>query len=192
MMRTERLFTKEELDILRACVGQVLKSFEAVVVARDNMAWQTVRLRFADVAVDISNKEETICIGEDFETDDVGVLQVKRASDEPLSIDEIEQPSCCYGVETRVCNVLCVENGVDIFDDGKLVNSRDYVQAVVMELDDGRSLVLDKQTWFGELLAFTLTDSWKAALRDESEDWLDDEDEPSTHFEFHSKAVSVL
>ena len=52
--------------------------------------------------------------------------------------------------------------------------------------------MLDKETWFSEMIAVKIGEDPLALAYDGAADWEDDPDEdPSTHYEFSSRVVSL-
>ncbi|MBQ6452795.1 MAG: hypothetical protein IJJ14_00385, partial [Coriobacteriales bacterium] len=177
-------FSVEELRLLESAKGQVLQRSDAVVVARDDLSWKTVRLHFADLHFDVNNQLGTIEVDEFGSLEEFGLLSVQAASDSKLIIPGVAADTTVMQIDRTIVSIEVVSDYVDIYGDGQPVASITYPQAIVFHTEEG-DIVLDKEVWFSEMIAVKIGESARELLYDESVNWVDELDEsPSTHYEF--------
>ena len=64
MGTANKRFTAHELKLLANVKGKTLERVDACIVARGDMAWNTVRLHFEDCALDVNNRLGEITVDE--------------------------------------------------------------------------------------------------------------------------------
>lgn len=191
MQIADKRFSAEEIQLLASMAGQKLCSIDAVVVARDNLAWNTVRLHFAEVHVDLNNYLGEIVVDEFGSIDEFGLLSVSPASSEQLEIAEVGANTKTIDVGRKITEVQVVNNIIDVFGDGEKVATVVYPQAVVLMHDQG-FIVLDKENWFSEMIAVKMANRIEGLIYDDSVNWEDDpEEDPSTHYSFRTETVAL-
>ena len=63
----------------------------------------------------------------------------------------------------------------------------EYPQAIALRTESG-VIMFDKEVWFSETIVIKRGESIDELLYDESVNWEDDpEEDPTTHFEFHTE-----
>lgn len=172
----------ESAALLTRAIGSRIISLDAAIVASDNIAWSVVRVFFDSFVVDVRCDLENRTISEDSETEEYGVLSAALAPDEPLVVNGTSARTMTCPVEAVVKDVLFLDGTVDAFWDGDQVNSRAFTQAIAFKLGEFDWLVLDKETWFGDMIAVNRGERLCELARDSSVDWDDDPDLPEQHF----------
>ena len=172
----------ESAALLMQSIGSRIVSLDAAIVASDNIAWNVVRITFDSFALDVRCDLEDRTISEDSETEEYGVLSVLLASDEPLVVNGTSARTLTCPVEAVVKDVLVLDGRVDAFWDGEQVNSRVFTQAIGFKLGEYDWLVLDKETWFGDMIAINRGERLDELVRDSSIDWEKDPETPEQHF----------
>ncbi len=168
----------EERSILRDMVGRELLTVDAAVVARGDLSWNTVRLHLDGADVDVDNRLADIVVD--------GLLSVRRSSLETLALPDVGADTTTRPVHKVVTGVSVLVDDVSIHGGGTPVASLSYPQAILVGLGD-ECLVLDKETWFSEMIAVKAGPDPLALAYDGAADWEDDPDEdPTTHYEFSS------
>ena len=191
MEAVDKGFSADEKLILKDMVGRELISVDTVIVARGDLSWNTVRLHLDGAAVDVDNFLGDVEVDELGTIEEFGLLSVRRSSPEKLSLPDVGTDTTVGGIGRAVTGVFVIVNDVGVYGEGALVASLSYPQAIAIELD-GKYLVLDKETWFSEMIAVKIGEDPLALAYDGAADWEDDPDEdPSTHYEFSSRVVSL-
>lgn len=191
MEAVDKGFSADEKLILKDMVGRELISVDTVIVARGDLSWNTVRLHLDGADVDVDNFLGDVEVDELGTIEEFGLLSVRRSSPEKLSLPDVGTDTTVGGIDRAVTGVFVIVNDVGVYGEGALVASLSYPQAIAIELD-GKYLVLDKETWFSEMIAVKIGEDPLALAYDGAADWEDDPDEdPSTHYEFSSRVVSL-
>ena len=186
MTSTDKGLSPEERSILRDMVGRELLTVDAVIVARGDLSWNTVRLHLDGAAVDVDNRLADIVVDELGTIEEFGLLSVRRSSLETLALPDVGADTTTRPVGRVVTGVSVLADEVTIHGGGTPVASLSYPQAILVGLGDER-LVLDKETWFSEMIAVKAGPDPLALAYDGAADWEDDPDEdPTTHYEFSS------
>ncbi len=181
--------THEMKDILRSILGKCVTRIEGTQLF-DGVFWDVVRIRLEDgSAVDVRNCLEELVLGDDGETEELGVVSIGRGQAGPPRFEGMDDP-VFLDVQQAVRRVGLVQNRVVVSSAGQRLSDRSYIQATILELSDGMMLAIDKQTWFEEMLVVSMGRCVEELIRDESVDWEDDPlDAPLDHFDFSSELV---
>ena len=191
MSETDKSFTSEEIAVLESMLGKSLGSIDAVIVARSDLSWNTVRLHFNDLNVDINNHLGEIEVDELGSLEEFGLLSVASAPETKLELPEVSAETSSIEIEKTITSIKIVSDSIVVYGDGTPVATITYPQAVILEHEDG-VIVLDKECWFSEMIAVKQGKDAENLIYDESVNWEDDPDEdPSTHFEF-STAMQMV
>ena len=169
----------------------MLRSVDAVIVARDNMSWNVVRLHFDGLDLDIRNTLSDIKIDEFGTLEEFGLLSVQVADGAILQVSETHTDATVLDMNMLLRGIWVQVNRVDVYGDDQLVASVLYPQALGFELDEG-VLVLDKEEWFSEMIAVKYARGTAPAVYDECVNWEDDSAEDSgTHYEFSAERIRL-
>lgn len=184
MSSTDKSFTIDEQAILRDVYGRMLESIDAVIVARSDLSWNTVRLHLDGLDVDINNHLGEIEVDELGSLEEFGLMSVGHASEAMLEIPEVSAATTTMKIDKVIIGIRVISNVIVVHGDGKPVATITYPQAIVLE-HAGGVIVIDKECWFSEMLAIKQGKNAEALLYDESINWEDDpEEDPTTHYEF--------
>ncbi len=192
MKVTNKVFKENEVEFLLKAKSRTLKSVDLIVVARDNLGWNTARIHINDdINIDLNNNLESIVIDEFGNSDEFGILSLDRSSNKVLELADVCENASTFIINKRIKDVLLVEDTISVFGNEKKVSELSYVQAIAFDLEDG-FLVLDKETWFSEMIAIKEGNDLQELIYDDSANWEDSiEDDPTTHYEFNSKIVKL-
>lgn len=191
MSETDKSFTSEEIAVLESMLGKSLGSIDAVIVARSDLSWNTVRLHFNDLNVDINNHLGEIEVDELGSLEEFGLLSVASAPETKLELPEVSAETSSIEIEKTITSIKIVSDSIVVYGDGTPVATITYPQAVILEHEDG-AIVLDKECWFSEMIAVKQGKDAENLIYDESVNWEDDPNEdPSTHFEFSTAIQTV-
>ena len=183
MAVANKRFTAHELGLLASIKGETLERIDACIVARGDMAWNTVRLHFGNFSLDVNNRLGEITVDELGTVDEFGLMSVSVAGNATLNVPEASPETTVIPVEKRVVSVAVVDDIVEVYGNGKQVASIAYPQAILFDLGD-EWLVLDKETWFEETIAVKAGADPTLLVYDDTVNWADDLDEdPTTHYE---------
>jgi hypothetical protein len=184
MSSTDKSFTIDELAILRDVCGRTLESIDAVIVARSDLSWNTVRLHLDGLDVDINNHLGEIEVDELGSLEEFGLMSVNHASGATVEIPEVSAATTTMEIGKVIIGVRVISNVIVVHGDGAPVATITYPQAIILEHTDG-VIVLDKECWFSEMLAVKQGENAGALVYDESINWEDNpEEDPTTHYEF--------
>ena len=191
MSETNKSFTSEEIAVLGSMLGKSLGSIDAVIVARSDLSWNTVRLHFNDLNVDINNHLGEIEVDELGSLEEFGLLSVARSPKTKLELPEVSAETSSIEVGKTITCIKIVSDSIVVYGEGSPVATITYPQAVILEHEDG-VVVLDKECWFSEMIAVKQGKDAEDLIYDESVNWEDDpEEDPSTHFEFSTAIQTV-
>lgn len=190
MSKTDKSFTRGEAQILRGMVGRPLDFLDAVVVARGDMSWNSVRLHQADFAIDVNVSLGEIPVDELGTAEEFGLLAVVPAPDETLSLPDVSVGTTVVEVGKPILGVTVVNDEVEVFGDGASVATISYPQAIVIDLGD-EFLVLDKESWFSETIAVKRGARWEPLVYDDSPNWEKDPEDPGTRYEYRSYSLTL-
>ena len=184
MSYSDKSFSTQERQLLKKMVGAALESIDAVIVARGDCSWNTVRLHFNGFSIDVNNRLGEIVVDEFGTLDEFGLLSIAETASEKLDIPEASPNTTTYQIGKPVRSVEVLSDVISVFGDGIEVATIKYPQAIVMGVGDD-FIVLDKEVWFSEMIALKRGVSADELLYDDSINWEDNhEEDPGTHFEF--------
>lgn len=183
MIKTNKSLSNEEISIIREMLGQKLVAIDAVIVARSNLSWNTVRLHFDGLDIDFNNRLGDLEVDEYGTIEEFGLMSVARADSSTLNVSEASASTTVMEIGKTVTGVRIVSDEIVVHGDGLPVAEIVYPQAIVLELEDG-VIVLDKECWFSEMIAIKQGEDAESLIYDESVNWADDSEDPSTHYEF--------
>lgn len=190
MSGVNKTINADGMKVLRDIVDEAIVSLEAVIVARDNVAWGVVRLNTALGAVEVRNHVEELPINNEGETEEFGVLSVKVANGD-FVVDDVDQEASLCPLDEMVAGITLVNGRVVTYENGEAIVDRSYTQAIVFELASGEHLVLDKGAWFSEMISINMGPEPSVFISDDSEDWEDDPEEPSIHYGWERAFVQI-
>ena len=191
MGTANKRFTAHELKLLANVKGKTLERVDACIVARGDMAWNTVRLHFEDCALDVNNRLGEITVDELGTVDEFGLMSISVASVETLDVPEASPQTTIIPVGKRVEGITVVDDIVEVFGDGNPVANIAYPQAILFDLGD-EWLSLDKETWFEETIAIKAGTDPALLVYDDTINWADDPDEdPTTHYEASTQRMEL-
>lgn len=178
-------------ELLRSAIGSVITSLDAVIVARDNVAWNTVRVNTTAGSFDVSNLVEDLPVNGDGDVEGFGVLSLAEAATPTLEVDGVDRDVTTCPIGEAAAGVTLVNGRVTTFDEGTALVRRAYTQAIAFELQSGDLLVLDKGAWFGEMISIAMGTTLGDLVYDDSADWEDDPEEPSVHFAWERDLIRI-
>ena len=191
MEDTNKTFSPRELELLASFKGAVLETIDACIVARGDMAWNTVRLHSDAGCVDVNNRLGEVTVDELGTVDEFGLMSVSEAEGNILDVPEASPETTVIPVGKRVAGVSVVNSRIDVHGNGELVARITYPQAILLDLGD-EWLVLDKETWFDETIAIKAGANPVELVYDDSVNWADDpEEDPTTHYEVSSGIITL-
>ena len=191
MERSNNRFSRAEESLLKGVVGQRLISIDAVLAAPPDGSWNTVRLHFEGLDIDINNSLSRLVVDELGTLEEFGLLSVAESRREVLSIPEVGADTSVFKVDGVLTGVSVINNVIDIYGEGNLVAKIEYPQAVALHIGSD-IILLDKEVWFSEMIVIKRGQSIDDLLYDESVNWQDNPDEdPTTHFEFRVEIQTI-
>ena len=173
---------QEGIELLREARGTTMVSLEAVIIARNDMAWGTVRIHLADAVIDIAVGLQDLPLNSDGDVEEFGVLTVSEAEPGSLSVEGVDKEAEWYNVGMPVTGITLVNDHVSAFEGGRETMERSFTQAIVFTLADGSHLVLDKGAWFSEMITIGKGAAWEDCVYDSSQDWENDPEEPEVRY----------
>lgn len=187
MEHADKRFSKEEESLLKRIKGSRLLAIDAVLAAPPDNSWNTVRLHFDNFDLDINNSLHDIVVDELGTLEEFGLLSIAKTTKKTLEIPEVGADTSTFEIGRTVERITIVNDIADIYGDGSLVARIEYPQAIALHTESG-IIMLDKEVWFSEMIAIKKGRSIDGILYDDSVNWEDDpEEDPSTHFEFHTE-----
>jgi hypothetical protein len=185
MIELDNLLHEKERKLLRSCIGKQLRQFQGVMLG--DAAWHTVRLETAGPAIDITCTKTLQQVDDAGNTDEFGTMKVSIAKPETLHVPDIEGDAETRTLDGTITGVHIANERISVTVRGKTVSTRQSTQAIILELDDSSSLVVDRGVWFSEMLVVSRGNYVGSMLYDGSQDWEDDPDEdPDTHYDYAS------
>ena len=187
MEHANKRFSQSEESLLKQMKGSKLLFIDAVLAAPPDNSWNTVRLHLEDFDVDINNYLNEIVVDEFGALEEFGLLSVVEASKGSLDIPEVGTDTTSFEINEDVIAVSVVNDIAEIYGNGELVAKLEYPQAIALRTESG-VIMFDKEVWFSETIVIKRGESIDELLSDESVNWEDDpEEDPTTHFEFHTE-----
>lgn len=183
MIPENHMFSQAELDLLLSAKGKTLRTIDAAIVARDDFAWNTVRLHFDGLNLDVNNRLGEIDVDELGTLEEFGLLSISQGATERLALAEVSVGITVISVDSPVNEIEVVVDNAEVFGDGRRVASLAYPQAVIFHCADD-VIVLDKEVWFSEMIAVKRGETDEGLVYDDGVNWEDDPEDPSTHYEF--------
>jgi hypothetical protein len=191
MRLTDKRFTEAENDLLRRAKGKRLLSIDAAIVAPPDRGWETVRLHFDGLDLDVNDFLGDVVIDENGTVEEFGLMSVCESTAEPLDLPGVGSGTTVFDVGETVASVMVANDCIDTYENGSLVTTFLYPQAVVFRTDRG-FVVLDKGVWFSDMIAVKRGSTLDGLIYDESKNWEDDPDEdPTTHYEFRLESYEL-
>ncbi|MDO4806741.1 MAG: hypothetical protein Q4A07_05780 [Coriobacteriales bacterium] len=174
--------TGEGVELLGAIKGATISALEAVIAARENMAWRTVRIHLGDAAVDVTVSLRNLPVNSEGDVEEFGTLAVSVAGPGTLRVEGVDKETEWRDVGAKVAGITLVNDHVVASEHGQVIMERSFTQVIVFDLADDSSLVLDKGTWFSEMIAIGAGEVWRNLVYESSQDWADDPEEPSVRY----------
>ncbi|MDO4539099.1 MAG: hypothetical protein Q4B54_13125 [Coriobacteriales bacterium] len=185
MLNTDCAIKGADAALLKNTLKQTATGLEAVIVARDDMAWSTVRIHTSLARFDISVNLQDLPINDEGDVEEFGVLEVSQACDDEMRLEDVDKDPEWWAIGKRVDTIVLVNSHVVVRENASVIMDRMYTQAIVIGLEDKSYLILDKGAWFSEMITISIDNDWKRHIYDDSQDWEDDPEEPNVHYEWH-------
>lgn len=187
MEHTNRRFTHVEEALLKRAKGTLLKSIDAVLAAPPDNSWNKVRLHFENFDLDVNNFLNDIAVDEFGTLEEFGLLSIEEATADTLKIPEVGTDTTVFNIDRVIASVHVINDVADIYGEKSKVARLEYPQAIAFGTKEG-IIMLDKEVWFSEMIVVKQGGEIDELLYDESINWEDDpEEDPTTHFEFHTE-----
>lgn len=192
MNNIDKSFSRREIQALIDLKGANLISIDRMLLADAGYSWDTVRLHSDCGHLDINNFINNISLESNDITDEFAFLSIKSATSEALALEDMpSEKSTNSPINKKINAIYIVHNHVSTYRNNVLVTDLLYPQAICFEFTSD-VLVLDKETWFSEMIAVKRGLSLKQLIYDESQDWQDDPiEDPDTHYEFSQEIVEL-
>lgn len=175
-----RQFDDATLALLRSCIGRELVAYEGYCLdGESDHIYKTARLVFDGFAVDLVNEHETLALGPDFVEEEVAILRAEPAKGELWTPPgkHVTRVECGFQVADML---VVVDTALLAKGSRKLIDFK-WVQAVLLEHEDGGLLAFDRDIWSDEYLAVRRGPSVSTTTRDFRPDWVA---EPPYGYEF--------
>lgn len=175
-----RQFDDAALALLRSCIGRELVAYEGYCLdGESDHIYKTARLVFDGFAVDLVNEHETLALGPDFVEEEVVILRAEPAKGELWTPPDkhVTRVECGF----QVADVLVVVDTALLSKGSRRLIDFKWVQAVIIESEDGGLLAFDRDIWSDEYLTVNRGESVSTTTRDFRADWVA---EPPYGYEF--------
>lgn len=175
-----RQFDDAALALLRSCIGRELVVYEGYCLdGESDHIYKTARLVFDGFAVDLVNEHETLALGPDFVEEEVAILRAEPAKGELWTPPgkHVTRVECGF----QVADVLVVVDTALLSKGSRRLIDFKWVQAVIVESEDGGLLAFDRDIWSDEYLTVNRGESVSTTTRDFRADWVA---EPPYGYEF--------
>ncbi len=180
LIEISRQFDDAALALLRSCIGRELVAYEGYCLdGESDHIYKTARLVFDGFAIDLVNEHETLALGPDFIEEEVAILRAESAKGElwTPSGKHVSRVECGFQVADML---VVVDTALLAKGSRKLIDFR-WVQAVIIESEDGGLLAFDRDIWSDEYLTVNRGPSISTMTRDFRADWVA---EPPHGYEF--------
>lgn len=171
LIEISRQFDDATLALLRSCVGRELVAYEGYCLdGESDHIYKTARLVFDGFAVDLVNEHETLALGPEFVEEEVAILRAEPAKGELWTPPgkRVTRVECGFQVADML---VVVDTALLAKGSRKLIDFR-WVQAVLIEHEDGGLLAFDRDIWSDEYLAVRRGTSVATTTRDFRADWV--------------------
>lgn len=91
MLDVNRTIHPAGQELPRSAIGSIITSHDAVIVARENVAWNTVRVNTTAGSLDVSNLVEDLPVNGEGDDEGFGVLSVTEAATPTLGVDGVDR-----------------------------------------------------------------------------------------------------
>lgn len=187
LIEISRQFDDASLALLRSCLGRELVGFEGYSLEADGEHfYKTVRLHFDDKALDLVNEHEEHALGPDFIEEQVAILRVEPAS------GEIWTPAGKHATtvecHVQVADILVVVDQALLTKGSRRMIDFKWVQAVLIEKEDGGYLAFDRDIWSDEYINVVEGPSIATTTRDFRPDWVA---EPPYSYKFSRNIIRL-
>ena len=165
-----RQFDDAVLALLRSCIGRELVAYEGYCLdGESDHIYKTARLVFDGFAVDLVNEHETLALGPDFVEEEVAILRAEPAKGELWTPPgkHVTRVECGF----QVADVLVVMDTALLSKGSRRLIDFKWVQAVIVESEDGGLLAFDRDIWSDEYLTVNRGESVSTTTRDFRADW---------------------
>lgn len=172
LIEISRQFDDMALELLRSCIGRELVSYEGYCLDGDgdDHIYKTARLIFDGFAIDLVNEHETLALGPEFVEEEVALLRVEPAQGTVWTPPGKQVSVTPVGMQ--VADILVVvDTAVLAKGSRKMIDFR-WVQAVILEDEDGGLLAFDRDIWSDEYLTVRRGPSVATTTRDFRPDWI--------------------
>ena len=162
----------------------MLTSIDAILAAPPDISWNTIRLHFSGLALDVRNRLEGLVVDELGTQEDYGIITVAEAPDATLKAPEVGVDATTLEVGQAITSIRVVTDIAEIHGNGTLVARLEYPQAIAFRTDRD-IILLDKETWFSEMLPIKRGPELDELIYDDAPSWEDSpEEDPTTHYDY--------
>lgn len=180
LIEISRQFDDATLALLHSCMGRELCAYEGYCLAgeRDHF-YKTARLEFDGFSIDLIDEHEELALGPEFVEEQVAVLRLEPAQGELWTPPGKSVTRVPYGAQ--IADVLVVVDEALLSKGSRRLIDFKWVQAVLLEDEDGTLLAFDRDIWSDEYVTVRRGPSVSTTTRDFRPDWVA---EPPYEYEF--------
>lgn len=171
LIEINRQFDDAMLDLLRSCIGRELVAYEGYCLeGDDDHIYKTARLVFDGFEIDLVNEHETLALGPEFVEEQVAILRARPAKGVLWTPPgkPVTRVECGF----QVADILVVVDTALLSRGSRRLIDFRWVQAVIVENEDGSLLAFDRDIWSDEYLAVRRGASVSTTTRDFRPDWV--------------------
>ena len=182
MIQIDKTFNKEEKTLLAKLKDQKINNIQGAFRFDDKDVWNTLRINADNMSLDVNLFQEAlpVCEEDNEFIDETGVFSIKEATAGKLVIDAVPLEIKTKQIEEKVERVKIFESEIMYFENGKQYYQNNIVKAVAFKLMN-KWLVLDRKVWFDEAITIAFCEDVRDGIRDDSQDWKNEEDENSNN-----------
>ena len=97
-----------------------------------------------------------------------------------MTIDAVPLDIKTKQIEKKVECIKIFESEIKYFENGKQYYQNNTIKAIAFKLKD-KWMVLDRKVWFDEAITISFCEDVRDGIRDDSQDWKNEEDENSNN-----------
>ena len=190
MIDIDKSIDSKQINILKEGIGKKLNRVEYADVMTEDTSWNTIRLHFEDLSIDINCFLEPLPEDEVPNYEEYGIIGVlKVPTNEKLEVKGFSSETSIKSILKTVRSIQVINSIIKVFDNSKLYSSKTITKAIVFDFGD-EMLAIDRQVFYDEVLTFKFGTNLNDLIYDDSESWETDEEDDIT-FEYSLERIEL-
>jgi hypothetical protein len=190
MIDIDKSIDSKQINILEEGIGKKLNRVEYADVMTDDTSWNTIRLHFEGLSIDINCFLEPLPEDEVSNYEEYGIIGIHKVpTNEKLEVKGFSSETSIKSILKTVRSIHVINSTIKVFDNSKLCSTKTITKAIVFDFGD-EMLAIDRQIFYEEVLTFKFGTNLNELIYDDSESWESGEEDDIT-FEYSLERIEL-